>query len=582
MKFTCDSCGAQYMISDEKVGPNGVKVRCKKCGNVVHVRRTQDLPAAAPASPEAPAPAPGGLDAELGQAFDSAFGEPPEGGAPDHGATQALAPEDQEKIAAAQAAGSAAAAPAATEWYVAIGQAQVGPLPLAEVKRKWEAGDVGPDSLVWRPGMGDWQPLSSVSELANYLAPIPRAAPRPSRAEPQPFKSDSQGANRTATPTPTPAVAADVSWKPVGASALAALASEEIASRTATPEAKPVAKGPAAPSGVKSLVEGLPDGGGVDPTGAIPLSIKGLETTDEKKIERRSVVASRAQEARHRRSLTRVVLIAVVLVLAAVGGAAAWVMTQQRKEPVAVAPAAPAPAPAAAPAAPTPPPAAAPAAPPPGAVAAVTPPAPAPAAAPPAPAPAAPEPSAAKPAAPEPPAPPARPLAKSGKRGKAARAEVPPPRVASAEPAPRPASPPPPAQGRKKDSLLDFDSNDSALDDALGSGKSSGRSVYVPPAPGGGALPAKLSPAQINEAVATQIDSLRKCVSDQKTRDPSASGILKLKWTIGADGSVRSVQSLPGDYAAGPFSSCISGVVRTIRFPRSSTPGQEITFPFQF
>jgi len=35
MKFTCDSCGAAYMISDDKVGPGGVKVRCKKCGNVV-------------------------------------------------------------------------------------------------------------------------------------------------------------------------------------------------------------------------------------------------------------------------------------------------------------------------------------------------------------------------------------------------------------------------------------------------------------------------------------------------------------------------------------------------------------------
>jgi hypothetical protein len=147
----------------------------------------------------------------------------------------------------------------------------------------------------------------------------------------------------------------------------------------------------------------------------------------------------------------------------------------------------------------------------------------------------------------------------------------------SAPDAPAPA--PPPAK-KKKDSLLDFDSNDSALDEALGGGGGSGRSVYVPPARGD--LPAKLTPAQINEAVAGQIDALRRCVSDQKSRDPSASGVLKLKWVIAADGSVRNVQSLPGDYAAGPFSSCISGVVRTIRFPKSSTSGQEVTFPFSF
>ena len=317
MKFTCDSCGAQYMISDEKVGPSGVKVRCKKCGNVVLVRRTAEVAAAAeapaPAAASEAKPAGPGLDAELGQAFDNAFGDAPspsaEGG-PDHGATQAMAPEDQAKIAAAQAPTSPSPTPAPTEWYVAIGQAQVGPLPLAEVKRKWEAGDVGPDSLVWRPGMGDWQALSSVSELAGYLAPIPRATPQPARAEPQPFRTEPQAPKeRTATPAPMPAVAEDVSWKPVGASALAALASEEIASRDAPAAgSKPAPRNQAVPSGVKSIVEGLPDGGGVDPTGAIPLSIKGLETTEEKKIERRSAVASRAEQTRHKRSLTRVVV----------------------------------------------------------------------------------------------------------------------------------------------------------------------------------------------------------------------------------------------------------------------------------
>lgn len=38
MKFTCDSCGAQYLISDDKIGPRGVKVRCKKCSHVIILR----------------------------------------------------------------------------------------------------------------------------------------------------------------------------------------------------------------------------------------------------------------------------------------------------------------------------------------------------------------------------------------------------------------------------------------------------------------------------------------------------------------------------------------------------------------
>ncbi|MCA2979592.1 MAG: adventurous gliding motility protein GltJ [Myxococcaceae bacterium] len=40
MRFVCESCRAQYMINDEKVGPKGVKVRCRKCGYVIHVKRT--------------------------------------------------------------------------------------------------------------------------------------------------------------------------------------------------------------------------------------------------------------------------------------------------------------------------------------------------------------------------------------------------------------------------------------------------------------------------------------------------------------------------------------------------------------
>jgi predicted Zn finger-like uncharacterized protein len=38
MKFECDSCNAQYMIADEKVGKRGVKVKCKRCSHVIVVR----------------------------------------------------------------------------------------------------------------------------------------------------------------------------------------------------------------------------------------------------------------------------------------------------------------------------------------------------------------------------------------------------------------------------------------------------------------------------------------------------------------------------------------------------------------
>jgi hypothetical protein len=204
-----------------------------------------------------------------------------------------------------------------------------------------------------------------------------------------------------------------------------------------------------------------------------------------------------------------------------------------------------------------------------------------------------PAPAAAAPAPqPEKAAPSAEPARRTGKpeqtrvaRKETPRREAP---VARAEAPPPPAEAPPPATARpvpsKRNSLLDFDSSDAALDDALGSRSgSTGRSVYVPPArAGAGALPAQLSPAQINESVAGRIDALRKCVSEQKARDPAASGVLKLRWVIGGDGNVRDVKTLTSEFASSPFAQCITGVVRGIKFPRSATAGQEVTFPFSF
>jgi predicted Zn finger-like uncharacterized protein len=571
MKFTCDSCSAQYMISDEKVGPSGVKVRCKKCGTVIHVRRPAED--AAPAPAPAPAGGGGGLDVELGNAFDNAFGDSPpraaaQAPAPDLSATQGMDAEDAARIAAGSA-------PAATEWYVAIGQAQVGPLPLAEVKRKWEGGEIGPDSLVWRPGMADWGPLSAVADLAGYLSPVPQAASRSTarHAEARPEAGAGRGGEAAA-------LAADVSWKPVAASALAALASEEMASG-----GKPAQRTEPRPTGgVKSLVDALPEGGGVDPTGAIPLPIKVLESTGEKKLERRSSVARGAEEAR-RRSVSRAVLLGVTAVALLVAGTAAlgvWYMNRQLDR-VERAPIATAPSPAAAqPAAVQQPPAPAPT--PPEAMAAATPPAPPAAApiekAPPAPAAEpAPKPAAEAPRAAEPPP--------SQKASPARTVRREPPRetrVSQASPAapPAPAPTPEPAPRKRSGSVLDFESNDTALDEALGGGSSSsGRSVYVPPRPGG-ELPAKLSSAQINEGVAGRIDGLQRCVSEQKSRDADATGTLKMRWLINADGSVRDVKCLTPEYASGQFAQCLAGVVRSIKFPRSTTNGQEVTFPFRF
>jgi predicted Zn finger-like uncharacterized protein len=141
MRFSCEGCNAKYMISDDKVGPSGVKVRCKKCGHVTLVRK----------------------------------------GAP-------------------EAAGPGPTSPG-VEWWVAIDDRPVGPVGLEAVQRHWDQGEIGPESLVWYSGLAEWTPLGSVPELHAHLMggyPPPAAqppSPVPAAAEPEPV----------AEPAPTPA-----------------------------------------------------------------------------------------------------------------------------------------------------------------------------------------------------------------------------------------------------------------------------------------------------------------------------------------------------------------------------------------
>jgi len=128
MRFACDGCDAKYMISDDKVGPGGVKVRCKKCGHLILVRR-EELEMESPG-------AGGGL---------------------------------------------------AVEWWVAIADQPVGPIALEVVRHHWDAGEIHPESLVWNAGMAEWAALSSVPELHAFVsgAVPPAGMDPPAATEPE-------------------------------------------------------------------------------------------------------------------------------------------------------------------------------------------------------------------------------------------------------------------------------------------------------------------------------------------------------------------------------------------------------------
>jgi uncharacterized protein (TIGR00266 family) len=70
-----------------------------------------------------------------------------------------------------------------SQWYMALGGHQVGPVSQDDIITSIRSGTVTGDTLVFTAGMKDWTPLRSVPELASHLAsadgPAAGAAPPP-------------------------------------------------------------------------------------------------------------------------------------------------------------------------------------------------------------------------------------------------------------------------------------------------------------------------------------------------------------------------------------------------------------------
>ena len=147
MKIVCDACGAKYSIADDKVKGKVFKIRCKKCSNIIVVRGN----------------AGGGAGVAGGDDVTTGVGA---GGYDAQKETRVFDYQGYDD------AGAAAAAQAADEpaWHVVIDQEQVGPLSVAEVYERFNAGQLDGESYIWREGFADWQPLNAVDAFAGIFA----------------------------------------------------------------------------------------------------------------------------------------------------------------------------------------------------------------------------------------------------------------------------------------------------------------------------------------------------------------------------------------------------------------------------
>jgi predicted Zn finger-like uncharacterized protein len=596
MRFVCDSCRAQYMISDEKVGPRGVKVRCKKCGHVIHVRRPdaeadgavaalkEPETAAAPSSetPTAENNIFSGVDEdEIGAAFDQALkGEGthvtnPFQSQEDTDSTRVMDEESVKRFAEMSQGGTPTPVPppppsANFDWFVAVNEVQTGPLSEMRVKELWDRGEIGPDSLTWRQGLADWIPLSEVAELAALLAPRPARplfsptapTPIPPSVMTVPVESAFSAGGMTRTirsEVPVATSSPDGGFRPTATAALASLVKDEIEALNKPPP--PKEPPPPAPRSILDMPEEPVKRTSPSATAmpAVRPAGNGAPTVPTP-FAYRTPPSSRAA-SRKSVTISMVVLGAVVAALVAVVG------FQTFHKPTVVAVVTP----------PLPPP--------------VTPPAPQPA-------PAAAQPTVA--ASTTPPAP----------------AKTPPPPSLAKAPTPVPAVESPPARrgsrrtsgskqtGAASDSTLEGPAKDTIeasrprnkaddlFDEVFGtpdgkkaapSGDKGKKTAYVPPAPGVTDVPEKVGDGDIMSVVLANKGSMVRCVDEQKSRDPNLHGTLVMHWVIQTSGRTTNVAPGTEAYKSSYFATCMTGLIKTWQFPKHRfAPGQAVDFPFKF
>jgi len=214
VKFLCDQCQAKYQIADEKAAGKTVRMKCRKCGHLIEVRASvvdgsdaMSIPPPAPRpatgrpTPKPPAPRQAPLATSLASAKAPPRASEKPGGAL-ASAFRSTVQRDDEVSAPVDMSDLSAG----DEWYVAINGVPVGPIRIAEVRRKAAIGAVTEESLCWQEGLDEWRALRSFPELAAIVREAfasGRSSLTP--APPEGRRSATPPPPRISTRPPTPA-----------------------------------------------------------------------------------------------------------------------------------------------------------------------------------------------------------------------------------------------------------------------------------------------------------------------------------------------------------------------------------------
>jgi predicted Zn finger-like uncharacterized protein len=221
VKFLCEQCKAKYQIADEKVAGKTVRMKCRKCGHLIEVRAavTETSTASPQPHPERHSGLPAPILPQRSPSGGMVAAQLPESRpraaplATGFALGTRTAPRHERSAGALEGAFKNAvqredesSAPfdmsdlsPSDEWYVAINGVPVGPIRVAEVRRKAALGAVTEDSLVWQEGLDEWRPLrlfpelaASVREAMSRLSRPPSSEMRSSTPPPPPTRSSAR------------------------------------------------------------------------------------------------------------------------------------------------------------------------------------------------------------------------------------------------------------------------------------------------------------------------------------------------------------------------------------------------------
>ena len=190
MRFVCESCQTRYVVPDDRLQGRTLKVRCKKCGNLILLKGQPETPVARPVAEVATSH---GDQREQWQGT---------------AATSASAPLDE---------GRDEERP---EWHVILPGGQIGPVPLSALIQKMVSGEMPARAYVWRDGMSDWKRAEQVPEVARWLPALRPSSPAPSPA----------------SRTPAPAHSHENSGSSTGVASASTVRSDPLARVASSPE----------------------------------------------------------------------------------------------------------------------------------------------------------------------------------------------------------------------------------------------------------------------------------------------------------------------------------------------------------